>query len=81
MERVRGLLWTNLAHTLMREHPEGIRSVVIDSVEPPSVVNVGGFWGNASEGFDKLPFAHAPSNPTVGLADPDLRRDLHRSGA
>src|SRR5258708_24907852 len=26
---------TNLALTLMREHPEGIRSVVIDSVEPP----------------------------------------------
>ena len=45
---------TNLALTLMREHPEGIRSVVIDSVEPPSVVNVGRFWGNASEGFDNL---------------------------
>ena len=45
---------TNLALTLMREYPEGIRSVVIDSVEPPSVVNVGRFWGNASEGFDNL---------------------------
>src|SRR5271168_2559840 len=45
---------TNLALTLMREHPEGIRSVVIDSVEPPSVVNVGRFWGNACEGFDNL---------------------------
>ena len=41
---------TNLALTLMREHAEGIRSVVIDSVEPPSSVNVGRFWGNASEG-------------------------------
>ena len=38
----------------MREHPEGIRSVVLDSVEPPSVVNVGRFWGNAREGFDNL---------------------------
>ncbi len=45
---------TNLALTLMREHPEGIRSVIIDSVEPPSVVNVGRFWGNAREGFDNL---------------------------
>ena len=45
---------TNLALTLMREHPEGIRSVVLDSVEPPSVVNVGSFWGNAREGFDNL---------------------------
>jgi pimeloyl-ACP methyl ester carboxylesterase len=45
---------TNLALTLMREHPEGIRSVILDSVEPPSVVNVGRFWGNAREGFDNL---------------------------
>jgi pimeloyl-ACP methyl ester carboxylesterase len=45
---------TNLALTLMREHPEGIRSVILDSVEPPSVVNVGRFWGNAREGFDNF---------------------------
>jgi pimeloyl-ACP methyl ester carboxylesterase len=45
---------TNLALSLMREHPEGIRSVVLDSVEPPSVVNVGSFWGNARKGFDNL---------------------------
>ncbi len=45
---------TNLALTLMREHPEGIRSMTLDSVEPPSVVNVGRFWGNAREGFDNL---------------------------
>jgi pimeloyl-ACP methyl ester carboxylesterase len=45
---------TNLALTLMREHPEGIRSVVLDSVQPPSVVNVGRYWGNAREGFDNF---------------------------
>ena len=45
---------TNVALTLIREHPEGIRSVVLDSVEPPSVVNVGKFWGTAREGFDNF---------------------------
>jgi pimeloyl-ACP methyl ester carboxylesterase len=45
---------TDLALTLMREHPEGIRSVTLDSVTPPSAVSVGGSWGNAREGFDNL---------------------------
>lgn len=45
---------TNLALTLMREHPQGIRSVILDSVQPPSVVNVGRYWGNAREGFDNF---------------------------
>jgi pimeloyl-ACP methyl ester carboxylesterase len=43
---------SNLGLTLMREHPEGIRSVILVSVQPPSVVNVGRNWGNAREGFD-----------------------------
>jgi pimeloyl-ACP methyl ester carboxylesterase len=60
---------TNLALTLMREHPEGIRSVVIDSVEPPSVVNVGRFWGNASEGFDNL-FRACAEQPTCWTRQP-----------
>jgi pimeloyl-ACP methyl ester carboxylesterase len=45
---------TNLALTLIREHPEGIRSVILDSVQPPPVVNVGRHWGNAREGFDNF---------------------------
>jgi pimeloyl-ACP methyl ester carboxylesterase len=45
---------TNLALTLIREHPEGIRSAILDSVQPPSVVNVGRYWGNAREGFDNF---------------------------
>jgi len=62
---------TNLALTLMREHPEGIRSVVIDSVEPPSVVNVGRFWGNASEGFDNL-FRACAEQPNCWTRQPGL---------
>ena len=45
---------TNLAMTLMREHPQGIRSVTLDSVEPPEVVTAGSFAPNAREGFDRL---------------------------
>ena len=45
---------TNLAMTLMRQHPQGIRSVAIDSVEPPEVVTAGSFAPNAREGFDRL---------------------------
>jgi pimeloyl-ACP methyl ester carboxylesterase len=45
---------TNLAMTLMREHPQGIRSVTIDSVEPPEVVAANLFAPNAREGFDRL---------------------------
>jgi pimeloyl-ACP methyl ester carboxylesterase len=45
---------TNLAMTLMRQHPQGIRSVTLDSVEPPEVVTAGSFAPNAREGFDRL---------------------------
>jgi pimeloyl-ACP methyl ester carboxylesterase len=45
---------SELALTLMRDHPEGIRSVTLDSVVPPRVVSLGGFWANAREGFTNL---------------------------
>ena len=45
---------TNLAMTLMRQHPQGIRTVTIDSVEPPEVVAANLFAPNAREGFDRL---------------------------
>jgi pimeloyl-ACP methyl ester carboxylesterase len=45
---------TDLALTLMRDHPAGIRSVTLDSVVPPQTVSLGGFWDNAREGFDNL---------------------------
>lgn len=45
---------TDLALTLMREHPEGIRSVTLDSLVPPQSVTLGGFWDNARRGFNNL---------------------------
>jgi pimeloyl-ACP methyl ester carboxylesterase len=45
---------TNLAMTLMREHPQGIRSVTLDSVEPPEVIAANLFAPIARAGFDNL---------------------------
>lgn len=45
---------SNFATTLMREHPQGIRSVTLDSAEPPEVVAANLFAPNARAGFDNL---------------------------
>ena len=45
---------TYLALTLMRDYPETIRSVIIDSVVPPSVASLGWTWTNLGEAFDNL---------------------------
>jgi pimeloyl-ACP methyl ester carboxylesterase len=42
-----------LAQTLMREHPDGIRSVVLDSVVPANYT-IPGYWQNTRAGFDNL---------------------------
>jgi pimeloyl-ACP methyl ester carboxylesterase len=45
---------TNLAMTLMRQHPQGIRSVTLDSVEPPEVIAANLFAPIARTGFGNL---------------------------
>ncbi len=45
---------TYLALSLMRDHPEAIRSVTIDSVVPPSVASLGWTWSNVAEAFNNL---------------------------
>lgn len=45
---------TDLALVLMRTHPEGIRSVVLDSTVPPDRVTFPAFWPNARDGFQNL---------------------------
>src|SRR5262249_5062901 len=42
-----------LAQTLMRDHPEGIRRVVLDSVLP-TTYTIPGNWWNTRAGFDNL---------------------------
>src|SRR4051794_41036902 len=68
---------TDLALTLMREHPEGIRSATLDSVVPPQVVSPGGFWDNAREGFNNL-FSACAAQPRCHKRHPELRRTFTR---
>jgi pimeloyl-ACP methyl ester carboxylesterase len=64
---------TNLAMTLVREHPQGIRSVTIDSVEPPEVVAANLFAPNAREGFDRL-FSACMKQPQCWPRSPGIEQ-------
>jgi pimeloyl-ACP methyl ester carboxylesterase len=45
---------TDLALTYMREHPEGIREVTLDSVMTPHLASVGRAWTSAREAWDNV---------------------------
>ncbi|MBV9270673.1 MAG: alpha/beta hydrolase [Candidatus Eremiobacteraeota bacterium] len=45
---------TDLALTYMRQHPQGIRSVGIDGVFPPSLAGGAGAWKSAGEGINAV---------------------------
>jgi pimeloyl-ACP methyl ester carboxylesterase len=68
---------TDLALTLMRQHPEGIRSVTLDSVWPPQVVSVAAVSGFAREGFDNL-FAACAAQPGCSTRYPELAQTFTR---
>jgi pimeloyl-ACP methyl ester carboxylesterase len=68
---------TDVALTLMREHPEGIRTVTIDSVVPSNVVSLSGFWPAASDGFDHL-FGACAAQPVCRKRHPGLRATFTR---
>jgi len=59
-----------LAQTLMRDHPEGIRSVVLDSVLP-TTYNVAANWQNARYGFGNI-FQACAAEPACNAAHPHL---------
>ena len=61
---------TDLAQTLMRDHPEGIRSVVLDSTLPVNVT-LAGYWTATLEGFDAL-FAACAAQAACNRANPSL---------
>jgi pimeloyl-ACP methyl ester carboxylesterase len=62
---------TNLALSYMRNHPEGIRSVTIASVVPPSVATLGLAWSSAGEGFRNL-FRACKAQPRCARRYPHL---------
>jgi pimeloyl-ACP methyl ester carboxylesterase len=61
-----------LAQTLIRDHPEGIRSVVLDSVLP-TTYNVAQNWQNARDGFDNI-FHACAAEPACNAAHPHLEK-------
>jgi pimeloyl-ACP methyl ester carboxylesterase len=61
-----------LAQTLMRDHPDGIRSVVLDSVLP-ATYTVPANWENTRSGFDNL-FQACAAEPACNAAHPDLQK-------
>ena len=61
-----------VAQTLMRDHPEGIRSVVLDSVLP-ATYNVAQNWLNARDGFDNI-FGACAAEAACNAAHPNLEQ-------
>lgn len=66
---------TDVALTLLRNHPEGIRSVVLDSVVPPNLSVIPEFWPAAAEAYQKL-FDACAAQPACAAAYPDLAREF-----
>jgi pimeloyl-ACP methyl ester carboxylesterase len=63
---------TDLALTLLRDHPEGIRSVVLDSVVPPNLDNLmDEFWPGAAIGY-KAVFDACAAQAACAAAYPNL---------
>jgi pimeloyl-ACP methyl ester carboxylesterase len=67
---------TDLSLIYMREHPQGIRSVTIDSVLPPPLATVGHAWTAAGQGMRHLFRACAAQPRCQSRYTP--RRDLGR---
>jgi pimeloyl-ACP methyl ester carboxylesterase len=63
---------TYMAQTLMRDHPEGIRSVVLDSVLPVSY-SVPANWTNTRDAFKNI-FEACAAQPACDAAHPHLER-------
>lgn len=71
---------TRLALTVMRDHPEGVRSVVIDSVYPPEVNSWEQYGQNTADVFSRL-FAACAADPDCGAAYPDLEQSFYATVA
>ncbi len=62
---------TRLALTVMRDHPEGVRSVILDSTYPPEIDGVALIVPNAARAFDEL-FGACASDPMCNSTYGDL---------
>lgn len=68
---------TRLALTTMRDHPEGIRSVILDSVYPPAVDGLSTIPPNTERVFSKL-FDDCAADPVCRAAFPHLEADFYQ---
>lgn len=66
---------SRLALTILRDHPQGIRSVVLDSVSPPTVNIVELWWAAPASSFKAI-FAACAAQPTCAKAYPNLASDF-----
>ncbi|MBA2255031.1 MAG: alpha/beta hydrolase [Chloroflexi bacterium] len=64
---------TRLALTVMRDHPAGVRSAILDSVYPPSVDGYLEQGANAERAFELL-FGACERQPSCARAYPGLRQ-------
>lgn len=62
---------TDLTLSLMRDYPQGIRTAIIDSVVPPSIVNLPWTWSSAREGITAV-VHECSEQPSCGRKYPDL---------
>ena len=66
---------SDLALQLLRDHPDGIRSVVLDSLFPPQTNAMTQWWPSAAEGYRAL-FDACAAQPGCAAAHPNLARDF-----
>jgi pimeloyl-ACP methyl ester carboxylesterase len=62
---------SDLALTLMRDHPQGIRTAIIDSIVPPDVTSLPWTWGSANEGITNV-FKDCRTQPSCARKYPNL---------
>ncbi len=67
---------SKLAAVLLRDHPDGIRSVVLDSVSPPNL-NIAENWWSAPAGSFRGIFAACAAQPVCAAAYPHLESDFY----
>lgn len=68
---------TRVAQQYLRRHPEGVRSIVLDSAVPNSLVLVGDFARNLDDAL-KAQFAYCAKTPACAKAFPDPMASLQR---
>ena len=69
---------TDLAQRLLRDHPAGIRSVVLDSVVASNLNPIEQFWPSFATAYQAM-FAACAAQPACAAAYPDLAGELTRT--